>query len=51
MLQGEHSALLSTFTKLQFVIKIFVLSFLSGSFYTGITVVHVYVCPSVHVSL
>ena len=30
MLQGEHSAILSTFIKLQFVIKIFVLSFLSG---------------------
>ena len=26
MLQGEHSAILSTFTKLQFVIKIYVLS-------------------------
>ena len=30
MHQGEHSAILSTFIKLQFVIKIFVLSFLSG---------------------
>ena len=30
MLQGEHSAILSTFIKLPFVIKIFVLSFLSG---------------------
>ena len=29
MLQGEHSAMLSTFIKLPFVIKIFVLSFLS----------------------
>ena len=33
MLQGEHSAILSTFFKLPFVIKIFVLSFfLSGRF-------------------
>ena len=32
MLQGEHSAILSTFIKLQFVIKIFVLSILSGRF-------------------
>ena len=30
MLQGEHSAILLTFIKLLFVIKIFVLSFLSG---------------------
>ena len=30
MLQREHSAILLTFIKLQFVIKIFVLSFLSG---------------------
>ena len=28
--QGEHSAILSTFIKLSFVSKIFVLSFLSG---------------------
>ena len=32
MLQGEHSAILLTFIKLSFVIKIFVLSFLSGGF-------------------
>ena len=30
MFQGEHSAILSTFIKLSFVIKIFVLSILSG---------------------
>ena len=30
MLQGEHSAILLTFIKLPFIIKIFVLSFLSG---------------------
>ena len=32
MLQGEHSAILLTFIKLPFVIKIFVLSILSGCF-------------------
>ena len=32
MLQGEHSAILSTFIKLSFVIQIFVLSILSGRF-------------------
>ena len=41
MLQGEHSAILLTFIKQSFVIKIFVLFILSGSFsqvllYTGI---------------
>ena len=30
MVQGEHSAILSTFIKLPFVIKIIVLSILSG---------------------
>ena len=30
MLQGEHSAILLTFVKLPFIIKIFVLSILSG---------------------
>ena len=38
MLQGEHSAILSTFIKLPFVIKIFVLSILEWPFYTGFTV-------------
>ena len=33
MLQGEHSAILSTFVRLAVVIKTFVLSFLSGRFY------------------
>ena len=32
MLQGEHSAILLTFIELPFVIKIFVLSILSGRF-------------------
>ena len=38
MLQGEHSAILSTFIKLPFVIKIFVLSILEWIFYIGFTV-------------
>ena len=42
MLQGEHSAILSTCSKLSFVIKIFVLSIFEWLFYTGFTV-HVYV--------
>ena len=37
ILQGEHSAILSTFIKLQFVIKIFVLSIFEWPFYTGFT--------------
>ena len=38
MLQGEHSAILSTSIKLPFVIKIFVLSVFEWPFYTGFTV-------------
>ena len=38
MLQGEHSAILLTFVKLLFVIKIFVLSIFEWPFYTGFTV-------------
>ena len=38
MLQGEHSAILLTFIKLPFVIKIFVLSIFEWPFYTGCTV-------------
>ena len=37
MLQGEHSAILSTFIKLPFVIKIFVFSIFEWPFYTGFT--------------
>ena len=37
-LQGEHSAILSTFIKLPFVIKIFVLSIFEWPFYTDFTV-------------
>ena len=37
MLQGEHSATLSTFIKLPVVIKIFVLSIFEWPFYTGFT--------------
>ena len=38
MLQGEHYAILLTFIKLQFVIKIFVLSIFEWPFYKGFTV-------------
>ena len=38
MLQGEHSAILWTFIKLPFVIKIFILSIFEWPFYTGFTV-------------
>ena len=41
MLQREHSAILSTFIKLPFVIKIFVLSIFQRPFYTGFTVISV----------
>ena len=40
MLQGEHSTILSTFIKLQFVIKIFVLSIFEWLIYTDFTVFH-----------
>ena len=39
MLQGEHSAILLTFIKLPFVIKIVVLSIFEWPFYTGSTVI------------
>ena len=42
MLQGEHSAILSTFIKLPFVIKIFVLSVFEWPFYTGFTILSFY---------
>ena len=38
MLQGEHSVILSTFIKLPFVIKIFVLSIFEWPLETGFTV-------------
>ena len=38
MLQGEHSAILSTVIRLPFVIKIFVLSIFEWLFYTSFTV-------------
>ena len=38
MLRGEHSAILSTFIKLPFVIKIWVLFIFDWPFYTGFTV-------------
>ena len=39
MLQGEHSAILLTFIKQPFVIKMFVLSIFEWLFYTGFTVI------------
>ena len=39
MLQAEHSAILSIFIKLPFVVKILVLSIFEWPFYTGFTVV------------
>ena len=41
MLQGEPSAILLTFIKLPFVIKIFVLSIFEWPFYTGFTVPYI----------
>ena len=38
MLQGKHSAILSTFIKLPFVIKIFVLSIFEWPLKTGFTI-------------
>ena len=40
MLRGVHSAILLTFIKLPFAIKIFVLSIFQLLFYIGFTVVH-----------
>ena len=39
MLQRKHSAILLTFIKLPFVIKIFVMSIFEWPFYTGFTVI------------
>ena len=43
MLQVEHSAILLTFIKLPFVIKIFVLSIFEWPFYTGFTVMDIHI--------
>ena len=42
MLQGEHSAILLTFIKLPIVIKIFVFVYFEWPFYTGSTVMLLY---------
>ena len=42
MLQGEHSAILSTFIKLPFVFKMFVLSIFKWPLKTGFTVITMY---------
>ena len=39
--EGEHSAILSTFLRQPFVIKIFILSIFEWPFYTGFTVYQV----------
>ena len=44
MLQGELCAILSTFIKLPFLIKVFVLSIFEWSLKTGFTVVLFYRC-------
>ena len=44
MLQGEHSAIVSTFIKLPYVIKIFVESIFEWPFNTGFTVVNSHAC-------
>ena len=41
MLQGEHSAILLTFIKLPFIIKIFVLSIFEWWLMTGVTVLYI----------
>ena len=54
MLQGEYSAILSTFIKLPFVIKIVVLSIFGWPFYTGFSVYHMrvaYALPKLSGSL
>ena len=43
--EGEHFAILSTFIKLPFVIKIFILSIFEWLFYTGFTVYLIPTCP------
>ena len=46
MLRGEHSAILSTFIKLPFLIKIFILSIFEWLLKTGLTVVlYMYMDP------
>ena len=40
---GEHTAILSTFIKLQFVINIFVLSIFEWSLKTGFTVIAIFI--------
>ena len=42
-IKGEHSAILSTFIKLPFVIKIFVLSIFEWPLKTGFTVICLYI--------
>ena len=48
MLQGEHSAILSTFIKLPFVNKIFVLCMFKWPLKTGFTVSWKYICVKLY---
>ena len=50
MLRMEHSAILSTFIKLPFVIKIFVLSSFEWPFYTGFSV-SILTCASFNITV
>ena len=47
MLQGEHSAMLSTFITLKFVNKIFVLSIFEWPLKTGFTVLYTLLCCNI----
>ena len=49
MLQGEHSAILLTFIKLPYAIKIFVLSIFGWPFYTGFTVFSVQLLTQLYI--
>ena len=51
MLQGEHSAILSTFIMLPFVIKIFALSIFEWPLKTGFTVYHCFYADYAVISL
>ena len=51
MLQGEHSAILSTFIKLPFVIKVFVLSIFVSPFYIGFAIIYKFSGRKDHVTI
>ena len=47
MLRGEHSAILSTFIKLSFVIRIFILSIFEWPLYTSFTLYILKLCTNI----